>query len=344
MNEEHKVHEPPPGIKLDYDEVHAVGTSGPLDDQALVRVLQLELAPRIYEGQLSIDRSWAYLDQGQHTTEFLRMFGALREITQVYPATMSNWHSGERIPLSHAEEVASDGIVLAFQAHYKYAYKSLRDLLELAVLQAYFYKLTDKSLVGRWGRGESRTPGLKVMLKQLSQDTLYSSADNQLNISSEIARIYDDLGAYIHTRGVATISMGLTGSNVAKFTPDALSRFLILFSATARLCVVFLAAFFPASIIYVPAFRKFGYLAPTWLPDEDQVNAIRNVLSRQELQVLEVLAENNVWFKQIVSRVDERPDLNESGIRETYDQLNVAKRHGPEYFNDMLKETNRILE
>jgi len=345
MNKQNKLPpNPPSGIKPDYERLYGVGTHGPLDEDIIVEVLHTELTPRFQECHVAIEQSWPYLRQTQEAKDFLKAYSAFREITQIYPMTAKNWHSGERIPLVHAEEVANDAIALAFQAHYKHAYQSLREIFELTVLQVHFYKVQDKSIVGQWGRGEMRTPTLKEMLNQLGQDSLYKIANDKMGISKKIFTVYDDLGAYVHTRGVPTISMGLTGSNIITFTPEALERFLTLFAKVSHLCVIFLAIFFPTAIIYISGFEKFGHLVPIWLPRKDHVNAIRAVLPTTELQLLENLASQNTWFQQILAKVNTLPDLNKAEIHDTYTQLESASKQGPARLIQLLKETNKVLE
>jgi hypothetical protein len=196
----------------------------------------------------------------------------------------------------------------------------------------------------RRGRGEKRTPTLNSMLNQLSQNSLYQMANSKMDISKRISTLYDDLGAYVHTRGVPTVSMGLTGSNIALFTAEAIDRFFVLFTTMSHLCVVLLAIFFPAAIIHVPAFEKFGHLHPIWLPRKDHVNAIRSSLSETELQALEHLATKNTWFQETVAKVNTFPNLSKAEIHETYRKLELASEQGPERLIQLLKETNRILE
>ena len=344
MNSDQKSRKLPPGIRADYETVYAVGTHGPINEDAIVSILHTELNPQFQGSLAAIEQSWSYIRQDTVSKDFLKAYAAFREVTQIYPLSAENWHSGERIPISHAKEVATDALVLAFQAHYKSAYKSLREIFELIVLQAYFYKEKDKSIIGKWGRGEERTSLLKIMLKQLGQDSLYQAGDKKLNVSNRISKIYDDLGAYVHTRGVPTVTMGLTGSNILVFTPDALDRFLTLFTSVAHLCVMFLAIFFPAAIIHVPAFAKFGHLDPVWLPRKDKVDSIRSILSKKELKALDDLASQNAWFQQLVVKINALPDLSKAEVDETYERLEAASRQGPEQLIRILKEANKVLE
>ena len=344
MSKDKKIPKPPPGIKPDYSRVYNVGTYGPLDEKAVAQVLYAELNPRFSEAAAAIEQSWSYIQQLQGTKDFLRAYGAFREITDIYPMTAKNWHSGERIPLVHAGEIAHDAITIAFQAHYKHAYQNLREILELVTLQVHFYTIMDKSIIGQWGRGEIWTPSLRSMLKQLASHHLYKIANDELSISREISAIYDELGAYVHTRGVPTTHMGLSGSNIATFVIESLERFFTLFYRVSHLSVILLTVFFPAAIIYTHAFEKFGHLAPIWLPRKDHVSAIRAILSDAELQTLENLANLNMRFHKILGKVNALPNLSEDEIHETYDRLESASNQGVEELTQIFKEINKIIE
>lgn len=219
----------PPGIKTDYERVLTVGTGGTIDEELAAEILSAEITPRFQESDLAVQRSLQYLRESRVSGDFLRTYAGFREAACVYPITSRNRHSGERIPLVHAEEVATDAVVLAFQAHYKSAYQRLREVMEMVLLQVYFSKVRDKSIIGKWGRGEIETPKLKAMLDVITKDVLFQVGDEKLNIAEKLRYTYWDLGAYTHTRGIPTTNMGLVGSNVLAFTPDALDRFFVLF-------------------------------------------------------------------------------------------------------------------
>lgn len=332
---------PPPGIKADYEKVFAVGTHGEIDDKFAAAILSVELAPRFQKSNLAIKRSWNHLQQSEAASDFFKTYAAFREVTQIYPTTSENWHSGERIPLIHAEEIATDAIVLAFQAHYKSAYQTLREVIEMTLMQIYFYKAKDKSIIGKWGRGEIKTPSRKDMLEAAKRDPLFQIGDGKLGISNRLRRIYKNLDAYVHTRGVPTISMGIVGSNILAFTPDALDRFQALFTSACHLCITFIAIFFPAAIIEVPAFAKFGHLDPIWLPRSDEVKCIRSVLPEIDLNVLEDLATSNPWLQTVRAKVNSLPDLTAAEIEKTYE---FVMNSAPEALDDALGQINKLLE
>jgi len=188
------------------------------------------------------------------------------------------------------------------------------------------------------------------MLKEIELNPLYGVGNKELGISDTLTKIYDDLGAYVHSRGIPTIGMGLMGSNFPAFNRDAFKRFLTLFISVAHICVVALASFFPAAIIYVPAFAKFGHLYPTWLPRKHGVHCIRSVLSEEEIVILKRIAERNTWFKQVVIKVDSLPDLTHDQIEHTYQSLieikNALQRdreEGIKEYTKTMMEVNDLL-
>lgn len=331
----------PPGIKTDYERVLAVGTHGAIDEKFATEILSAEITPRFQESDVAVQKSLRYLRESWVGGDFLRTYAAFREGACIYPITSRNRHSGERIPLVHAEEVATDAVVLAFQAHYKSAYQCLREVMEMVLLQVYFSKARDKSTIGKWGRGETQTPKLKAMLDAIAKDVLFQVGDKKLNIAEKLRRTYWDLSAYTHTRGVPTINMGLVGSNVLAFTPDALDRFFVLFVSACRLCIAFIAIFFPQAIIEVPAYAKFGHLDPIWLPRSDKVKCIRSVLPETDLNMLEDLATSNSWFQTVHAKVNSLPDLTAAEIEETYE---FVTNSAPEALDHALQEINKLLE
>jgi len=125
---------PPPGISLDYRDLFALGTHGPIDTQTALALLRKETEHRDERGSAALAQSWLLVQEQEKRVPFLRAYCAFRKVTQVYPITKHNWHSGERIPLIHAWETASESVVLAFRAHYKSAYQRLREVLELGVI------------------------------------------------------------------------------------------------------------------------------------------------------------------------------------------------------------------
>ena len=331
----------PPGIKTDYERVLTVGTGGAIDEKFAAEILSAEITPRLQESDLAVQRSLQYLRESRVGGDFVRTYAAFREAACVYPITSRNRHSGERIPLVHAEEVATDAAVLAFQAHYKSAYQRLREVIEMVLLQMYFAKVEGKSIIGKWGRAETKTPEVRTMLGEIAKDALFQFGDKKLNIANKLRRTYWDLGAYTHTRGVPTIDMGLVGSNILAFTPDALDRFFVLFASVCRLCIAFIAIFFPQAIIEVPAYTKFGHLDPVWIPRTDEVKCIRSVLSEIGLSGLEDLAASNPWFQTVRAKVNSLPDLTASEIEETYE---FVTNSAPEALDDALGQINKLLE
>ena len=331
----------PPGIKTDYERVLTVGTGGTIDEKVTAEILLAEITPRFQESDVAVQRSLQYLLESRVGSDFLRTYAAFHEATCIYPITSRNRNSGERIPLVHAEEVATDAVVLAFQAHYKSAYQRLREVIEMVLLQVYFAKVEDKSIIGKWGRQEIKTPAVKTMLGEIAKDALFQSGDVKLDIANKLHHTYGDLGAYTHTRGVPTINMGLMGSNILAFTTDALDRFFVLFASVCRLCVAFIAIFFPQAIIEVPTYAKFGHLDPVWLLRSDKVKCIRSVLSERELNVLEDLAASNAWFQAVRAKVNSLPDLSQAEIEETFE---FVMNSAPEAVVDALNRINELLE
>lgn len=335
---------PPPGIYPDYREMITLGTHGPIGVETSLELLRMETEQGQDRGTAAFEQSWTHLREISSFASFARATSALREATRVYPVTQDNWHSGERIPLIHAWEVASESVLLALRSHYKSAYQRLRETLEMVVLQLFFYTTEDKSIVPTWGRGETRTPSFRAMLRRCATNELYAEASKHLGIEDSMRQAYDDLSAYIHTLGVPATSMGLRGSNILSFSPAGLERFCGFYVGVARLSVLMLGAFFPPTVIPVPAFRKMGHFDPGWLPRKDHVDCICGILAPDEIRFLRHLAEGNTWFQGVVQKLNQLPDLTQEQTDRTYDEFQEAVREGLQAVQELLKKTNALVE
>jgi len=335
---------PPEGVYLDYVEFHSIGTYGPIDAVTALKILGSEVEDAAARGTDCLEKSCGFLSREKSLAPFALATVALREVTRVYPVQQSNWHSGERIPLGHASEVALESVLLACRGHYKAAYQRLREILEMVVLQVFFYILQDESLVKAWGRAEIRTPPFRKMLVACVKNPRCSSVADVIGLKKSISSVYDELGAYVHTRGLPSTTMGLSGSNTIRFSAPALQHFCSLFLKVTHATVKLLASYFPAAIISTHAFEKMGHLDPGWLPREDHVNSIRSVLTQDEIKQLERNAERNPWFCGVLRHLAGLPDLTPEQKEDTYQELQAATRKGPREAQSVLKRANAQLE
>jgi len=315
MNKKNK---PPSGIFTDYTETYTQGFGGKIDSQTAETAFDNLLNMNIKSSFDSTNKTIEFLHEQTSGRKFMTIRLALSEVLRSYPITPKNWSNGERIPGVHAEETSTSAMVLVCQGHYKSAFQKLREVIELVILQFYFLLMDDSDLVGRWGRAEIRTPGLKEMMKTLDKSQVFLKTNEEFNIRNRLYQIYDDLGAYVHTRGITSTSMGLTGSNKVNFSESALAKFLDIATPLFKQVVLLFSVFFPTCIIPLDAFRKFGYFDPVWILRKDHVSFIGSVLVKDELESLEKMAENNAWFVNLRARIDSLKDLNQTQIDSTY--------------------------
>jgi len=312
---------PPKGIHTDYNEIFAIEIGGKIDDQLAKKVLETLVNTSIKNSLDAVENSYSLLGKLKSGGKFINLYLAFREVGSSYPISPENWTSGERIPGVHAEEIALESMILALQAHYKSAFHKLREVIELIILQFYFLLNTDKEIIGKWGRAEIRTPQIRSMLKYLNNSKCFQEADKKLNISNHLYQIYDDLGAYVHTRGIPSTTMGLTGSNILKFSKNAFEKYMEFGSMLFKKIILLSCVFFPTAIIDLPAFQKFGYFDPIWIPKKEKVEFIRTLIPPSELKILEDLAKKNSWFTALSQRVSSLKNLDEEEIEETYAQF-----------------------
>lgn len=334
---------PPEDVHVDYRDIVTLGTHGPVDASMGLELLRAETAHLAQRGDECYERSLELLESDSRG-QFCLATVAFREVTRIYPVHKANWHSGERLPLHQAAELGGELTFLALRGHYKAAYQKLREALEMVALQVFFYCVQDCSLARSWGRGESRTPSFRKMVARIVADERCVPIVEAFCLDRSLISVYDRLGAYVHTRGLPTTTMGLTGSNTILFDEPSFQRYCEYFEEVTHVSVLLLAAFFPAAVIPLDAFRKLGHFDPGWLPRNDHVVSIRSVLSPKEISALETNAGRNPWFAEVVRTLDSLPDLSSEEIEQTYQEFQAAIREGPEKTLAVLKHENAKLE
>lgn len=254
-------------------------------------------------------------------------FDAFRQASMVYPVTEDNFLSGERVPLIEAQETNEILLFQLFSGMYKLSFQLLRELLELVLLQFYFYLDCDKHVLDGWLRGEYDTPYKATLKGTLSKSELYSIANPQLSLDSQLDTLYGLLCEYAHTQGIARSHQTLKTANRPVFSKFALQKFSKVYFDTIKYCISLIAIHFPNAIVPLPVFEKFGYGGPISLIEQDQVEMIRTIFTDTELSVLELLASNNQAFQELKSRVEAMPDLTEEEIDQSYSWVEAHTKH-----------------
>ncbi len=326
MRKKNNLSKPPEGIFLDYQKIFSIGIGGELNEENISEILEILISHNLGSSSASVSLSREELIKTKYGKKFISNYVVFRECGISYPITPMNWSSGERIPGVQAEESALSSIVLCFQGHYKPAFYTLREVIELVTLQLYFLISDDRIIIGKWGRSEIRTPLLKNMFKELKKCELFKKIEQELKITEQLYQIYDELGGYVHTRGIPATNMGLSGTNFIEFSKNAFERYLrFAYKVFEKLSILYLS-FFPTGIISLPAFQKFGYFDPVWIPRKEKVSFIRSIIPKKSLIKLEQFAEQNHWFLQLRERINALPDLSPDELDKSYDKFMVLSK------------------
>lgn len=245
-------------------------------------------------------------------------FNAFREARRVYPFTIDNLLSGERVPLIEANETSEILLFLLFSGVYKPSFQLLRELLELVLLQFHIHLDYDKHFLDAWLKGEYDTPYKATLKGNLSKSEFYRLANAHLDLDTQLDRLYDVLCGYTHTQGITRSHQTLKTSNRPGFFKITLQEFSKVYFDTIKYCVSLIAIHFPNAIIPLPVFKKFGYGGPIYFIDQDQVEMVRTIFNDTELSILEHLAANNQAFQELKSAVEVMPDLTKEEIDKSY--------------------------
>jgi hypothetical protein len=254
-------------------------------------------------------------------------------LDELIPQPVTRLFSGHDFPVTESFSELRNSLELALQGFYNHAFSSNRSTLELGMLGLYFSDgAVDKSEISNWIRSCERTPGIKQLLPKLAKFKPFTEAEGRFGLLTRVGDIFDNLGAYVHTRGVKHSSTGQRRSNVNRFLENPFRRWV---KALEHVCATVTFAFLvkhPIGIIGLPMDEKFGLDPPLGLAlNTGESERLRAVLTPAEVSFVEELARQDPRVQSIVQWVHSQPDLAESDFQrqaDTWDEIFAAGKTG----------------
>ncbi len=263
----------------------------------------------------------AHAAQTEHIEDCWWVF---HELVDVPPFTNDTWASGNLTPILEAEYEVKTSATLARFGLYKQAMTSLRSALELGLLAVY-WDADDRAYedIREWLRGTKRTPmnrEVKERLKSILGVARYLERDR--GFFGAIAELSDELGGYVHTRGLKHAARGIVPStNFPTFSAEAFEAWTeSLLDVTRAVLAVHLMKY-PLALQHTPLEDKFGIDRPighfvTPLTRE----RFRSILSEDVRDILQDLSDSDEDAVAHAKWVNDQPDMTPEEHREQLEQ------------------------
>ncbi|MBI4216295.1 MAG: hypothetical protein HY687_02725 [Chloroflexi bacterium] len=248
---------------------------------------------------------------------------AYNEIGELVPQTLVNVMSGHYFPYSESYYELENSYQLCLEGFYTYAFAALRSVLELGILGVYF-AVNDKEHedVLPWITSKERTPRFKKILHKLNTLDKVRKFDERFGLAKRIAKTYDNLSGYVHTRGYRYSSTAQARSNSNQFSEPALKRYCEAMFPVVRDVIITMLLKYPIGMQPLPLSKKFGLNGPAGgFLEDDQVKNVTYVLESKEKAFLKTLSDEDPNVRQTVEYFESLPDLPDEQWQQQIQEL-----------------------
>lgn len=264
-------------------------------------------------------KALAYLEQHPETEEVIaRHVKAHETLLDLYPCTPDNFMSGSTLPYSEAHQQLEASVHLALMGFYQNSFQALRSVIELGIFGLYItFEDKEHEEVRGWFCSEERTPRPRTILPRFSRLPGFTNFEKQFELTKRIYDIYENLHKFVHTRGYPYSQQGLNRANINNFSETSLVSFSTVMAQVSSDLVVLAIIRYPIGMQPLPMQEKYGFNGPMGgLLEEDQVLALKAVMSEKEKTFLQKLSDENSTVKQIREGIASMPDISEKEYQE----------------------------
>ncbi|SRR6266516_138307 len=268
-------------------------------------------------------------------------------ISDLIPATVDNFWSGNLFPYTEAEYELHSSIYFATRGFYKHALNSLRSVLELGLLSVY-WDVEDKSHIEiqEWLQSKEDTPFRRQIQSRLLANKNIKRFDEEGGLFLQLDDIYKKLSSFTHTKGARYSSRALTISNVNTFNEKSLKYWLQSLQKVIRLVMILHILKYPVAYQYTPIDEKFGLNGPVGgFLNPQQVQRVKEIFDEKTNTLLQKISDADPEAIELAHWVHSFPDITE----EEFEQQSIDhdKQLIPHYvggFPKWLEYQKQILD
>ena len=245
------------------------------------------------------------------------------EIMNLVPQTTSSFGSGHYFPIAEAYFQLECSYQLMLEGFYRQSLLSLRTVLELGLLQI-FFAIDDQEEIAiqPWLSSAERTPMRRRLLDELRRLTFLQEFDEHFGFIDRIRDTFDQLDAYVHTRGRTHSGYWLSGPGCIRFTERSLLLCIDTFCSVISTIMTTLLLKYPIGMQALPLDEKFGFFGPMGgFLQEHQVELIRGLLYPEEASFIQRHSDKDEMIQRIVRHFENLPDLSPEKWKRQSDEL-----------------------
>lgn len=245
----------------------------------------------------------------------IQIFGGVGDnFTTIHP-----WHH----LFFEAEQDLDSAILLLIMGFYKDSFRSMRSFLELYIFALFNFVNEDSNNFQNWLQGKIYTPRLSNLLKTIfKKNADLQTLNERLNWGNEIESVYNELSAFIHTRGALHTHTSIRNSNRTVFSDAGIETGVSFLLRSVRLAAMGFVVNFPMSFHGLPLFEKFAFNWPAGgFLNERQVEKVKAIFTEDICSQLSAICLLNEDAKSLAEGVRSMPDVTEEEVFESLHKI-----------------------
>lgn len=272
--------------------------------------------PISYDCEKSIEvsnLSRKFIEDGEFKDKLDDLFWMYYSIGDLIPHTIESFWSGHFFPWNESWEELQISYNLCLFGFYKQAMVALRSALELGLLSIY-WNLNDDGhkIIREWLKSEKNTPRNDEIWKKLEKHTNFQFFQQKIDVKKRILNL-GFLHNYVHSKGSKySNSIGLTKSNFQTFEVKGFSDWFDAFEEVVKVLSILHLIKYPLGIIKFDYYKKFGIDTPMFGGLKSfKIELIKRLISEEEIEQIEVIAQNDETVIEIIEHISQLPDMTE---------------------------------
>jgi hypothetical protein len=272
--------------------------------------------PISYDCEKSIEvynLSKKFIEDGEFKDKLDDLFWMYYSIGDLIPHKIESFWSGHFFPWTESWEELQISYNLCLFGFYKQAMVALRSALELGLLSIY-WNLNDDGhkIIREWLKSEKNTPYNDEIWKKLEKHKNFKLFQQKIDVKNRILNL-GILHNYVHSKGRKySNSIGLPKSNFQTFEVKGFSDWFGAFEEVVKVLSILHLIKYPLGVIKLDYHQKFGIDTPMFGGlQESQIERIRKLVSKEEFEQIEFIAQNDETVKEILKWISKLPNMSE---------------------------------
>lgn len=258
------------------------------------------------------NRTEEYLEKHQEMKkDITTLIWVYHDLGDLVPQPIEKFWSGHYFPYTESFFELQNSFLLAQYGFYRYAFISLRIVLELGLLSVYWDK-NDKAHqdIQNWLKSMENTPFKSQLCRGLQKIENIRIFDKKTSFIDRIEKLYDELSNYVHTKGSMYSSSGMNISNFNAFNSEVLEGWHFFMSEIIKInCIAHLLKY-PVGLQYTPIEQKYGINGPMGgFLKPFQLERMKNIFDKKTYKILKEISDDDENAVGLTEAINDLPDI-----------------------------------